>query len=374
MCLIVTYVSNILTLPCLSRSNELLPSGTWVRLVAGCVKINCDGAYRPNASKCGLGRVVCNNLGYLHFKSSLPLCRVVYVPRTANKAADWFSCQALGRNLPVSGSYPLRIHSIFQDILHFKSSLPLCSVVYVPRTANKAADCLVYVPRTANKAADWFACQALGRNLPVSGMDSYPLRNTKLKMKTVSGSIISSRPISLSKATATLSMFVSTDTGASQAIGAYLRRTLASFKELKQLKKELKTARSDRKRKRHSSDIVDNGEMATVESPIQSVEGIEELKLNQGSAKERKKRKKHASDIVENGEMTTGQIPTQSVEATQELSQGSVPKRKKQKRHTSDIVNSGHMTTGENPIENVEATQELNQESVPKRKKHRKKN
>nr|XP_048318983.1 uncharacterized protein LOC107429203 isoform X2 [Ziziphus jujuba var. spinosa] len=175
------------------------------------------------------------------------------------------------------------------------------------------------------------------------------LKNTKLKMKTVSGSIISSRPISLSKATATLSMFVSTDTGASQAIGAYLRRTLASFKELKQLKKELKTARSDRKRKRHSSDIVDNGEMATVESPIQSVEGIEELKLNQGSAKERKKRKKHASDIVENGEMTTGQIPTQSVEATQELSQGSVPKRKKQKRHTSDIVNSGHMTTGENP-------------------------
>lgn len=44
-----------------------------MRLVAGCVKINCDGAYRPNASKCGLGRVVCNNLGAAIFIHHLVL-------------------------------------------------------------------------------------------------------------------------------------------------------------------------------------------------------------------------------------------------------------------------------------------------------------
>lgn len=109
-------------------------------------------------------------------------------------------------------------------------------------------------------------------------------------MKTVSGNVILSKPISLSKATASLSTFVSTDTGASQAINAYLRRTLASFKELKQLHKELKTPRAERKRKRHVSDTVDNGEMTTSENPTQSIEATQEL--SQVSVPKRKKHRK----------------------------------------------------------------------------------
>ncbi|XP_060667774.1 uncharacterized protein LOC132799576 [Ziziphus jujuba] len=129
-------------------------------------------------------------------------------------------------------------------------------------------------------------------------------------MKIVSANTISTKPISLSKATATLSMFVSTDTGASQAIGAYLGQTLSSFKELKQLK----TPRSEKKGKRHASDIVNNGEMTAGENPTQSVEAIQELRQGSAPIRKKKKQKRHTSDIVNNGEMTTGENPTPSVE------------------------------------------------------------
>lgn len=95
-------------------------------------------------------------------------------------------------------------------------------------------------------------------------------------MKTVSGTVISSKPISLSKATSILSTFVSTESGASQAIGAYLRRTLASFKELKQLHKELKTDRSEHKRKRRRSEIAEDGETNIGENPTAVVEASQE--------------------------------------------------------------------------------------------------
>lgn len=114
--------------------------------------------------------------------------------------------------------------------------------------------------------------------------DLKPLETkTKFDMKTVSGTVISSKPISLSKATSILSTFVSTENGASQAIGAYLRRTLASFKELKQLHKELKTDRSEHKRKRRRSEIAEDGETNIGENSTAVVE----------ASQEEPKRKKH---------------------------------------------------------------------------------
>ena len=110
-------------------------------------------------------------------------------------------------------------------------------------------------------------------------------------MKTISGTVVSSKPISLSKATSILSTFVSTETGASQAMGAYLRRSLASFKELKQLHKELQTNRSERTRKRRRSETAD-----------------------------------------EDGETNVGENATLTSEAIQQLPQESEPKRKKQRK------------------------------------------
>ncbi|KAG7010591.1 hypothetical protein SDJN02_27385, partial [Cucurbita argyrosperma subsp. argyrosperma] len=79
-------------------------------------------------------------------------------------------------------------------------------------------------------------------------------------MKTVTGSIVSSKPISISKAASTLSSFLSVDNGASKAICAYLRRASASFNELKQLHKELKSSRSDRKHRHHGSEASNDPE------------------------------------------------------------------------------------------------------------------
>lgn len=59
-------------------------------------------------------------------------------------------------------------------------------------------------------------------------------------MKTVSGIVLSSKPVSLSKAARVLSKFVASDNGASPAFTAYLKRASASFDELVQLRKELK--------------------------------------------------------------------------------------------------------------------------------------
>ncbi|XP_068338331.1 uncharacterized protein [Pyrus communis] len=96
-------------------------------------------------------------------------------------------------------------------------------------------------------------------------------------MKTVSGIVVSSKPISLSKATSTLSSFVTSDTGASQEFSVYLRRTLTSFKELKQLHKELKSPRSERKRSRRHRSEKENDDAETVgENPAQSA-GVSEV-------------------------------------------------------------------------------------------------
>ncbi|KAG2670255.1 hypothetical protein I3760_14G077200 [Carya illinoinensis] len=86
-------------------------------------------------------------------------------------------------------------------------------------------------------------------------------------MKTVSGEVLSSKPISLKKATSILSTFASTDNGASPAICAYLRRALASFKELRHQEKELGARRSERKQERPRPEIVSEVEAVPVNPP-----------------------------------------------------------------------------------------------------------
>ncbi|KAF8396661.1 hypothetical protein HHK36_018286 [Tetracentron sinense] len=87
-------------------------------------------------------------------------------------------------------------------------------------------------------------------------------------MKTISGKVVSSKPISLSKAASVLSTFVSAETGASQAVSAYLRRASFSFTELVQFHRELKSGRSERKQRKIRLEDVDNGNPTdAVENP-----------------------------------------------------------------------------------------------------------
>ncbi|KAL9413006.1 hypothetical protein AB3S75_041638 [Citrus x aurantiifolia] len=119
-------------------------------------------------------------------------------------------------------------------------------------------------------------------------------------MKSVKGQVLSTTPISISKAAKILSKFVYADTSASQAVCAYLRRASASFNELNQLHKELK---SHRKHKITKSKIVtEDGE------PIQSFisnrsDGEESERKNHKKKKKRKKNEEQrgwVGDTVEN--------------------------------------------------------------------------
>ncbi|XAR59043.1 hypothetical protein NMG60_11014671 [Bertholletia excelsa] len=64
-------------------------------------------------------------------------------------------------------------------------------------------------------------------------------------MKTVSGEIVLTKRISLSKATNVLSNFVAAENGASQAVSVYLKHASNSFNELAQFHKELKTSKHE---------------------------------------------------------------------------------------------------------------------------------
>lgn len=72
-------------------------------------------------------------------------------------------------------------------------------------------------------------------------------------MKTVSGEIISTRPVSLANASKILLKFVTVDNGASHAISIYLRKASEAFDELNQFHKGLRTSNSDRKSRKSSS-------------------------------------------------------------------------------------------------------------------------
>ncbi|GLT43278.1 hypothetical protein SLA2020_172400 [Shorea laevis] len=82
-------------------------------------------------------------------------------------------------------------------------------------------------------------------------------------MKTITGGVISSTPVSLVKAAKVVSNFAAIENGASQAISAYMRRAAVSFNELNQIHREIeKSSKSEKKHKKWKSDstIMGTGE------------------------------------------------------------------------------------------------------------------
>lgn len=118
-------------------------------------------------------------------------------------------------------------------------------------------------------------------------------------MKTVSGKVVSTKPISLSKATKVLSNFVTIETGASQAVSAYLRRALVSFSELAQFHKELKGSKSDQKIKNHAA------KRSKSQDPVKLMKNLGENDLvrdaedsvGSGSAGKMKKKKRKSGEV-----------------------------------------------------------------------------
>uniref|UniRef100_A0A5B6Z0P5 Uncharacterized protein n=1 Tax=Davidia involucrata TaxID=16924 RepID=A0A5B6Z0P5_DAVIN len=119
-------------------------------------------------------------------------------------------------------------------------------------------------------------------------------------MKTVSGKVVSTKSISLSKAAKVLSTFAAAETGASQGVSTYIKRASASFNELVQFHKELKASRSDRKHKKNLPENISN------ENPIISEQNSKEVKTGRNvedsvGKREKKRKKKSAEDVEREG-------------------------------------------------------------------------
>ncbi|XP_039043540.1 nucleolar protein 58-like [Hibiscus syriacus] len=122
-------------------------------------------------------------------------------------------------------------------------------------------------------------------------------------MKTLTGKILSSTPISVSKAAKIITNFAATDNGASQAISAYLRRASASFSELKQLHRELqKPSRSNLKHKKSKSETtVDGARESSLEPSVfnltrEDVELSQEASRGHGDGDANRKKHKKKKD------------------------------------------------------------------------------
>ncbi|XP_011002853.1 PREDICTED: protein PXR1-like isoform X2 [Populus euphratica] len=128
-------------------------------------------------------------------------------------------------------------------------------------------------------------------------------------MKTVTGKITDSAPVSISKAASILSKFVSSENGASQALNAYLRRATAAFDELSRLhskserRKHEKDSSLIRSVEASQSELVNNSEqMLKKEVKEEGSVGDEEIE----SKKERKRKRKRKSDLAEHTEKSNG--------------------------------------------------------------------
>ncbi|KAK6919598.1 hypothetical protein RJ641_015502 [Dillenia turbinata] len=150
-------------------------------------------------------------------------------------------------------------------------------------------------------------------------------------MKTISGKVISSKPISPSRAAKTMSKFASSEKGASDAVSACLRRAADACNELVQLHKELKASKSRRSL-----------------SELESESKTEDF-ANEVSVKEEKKKKKKKvqwwlkeNDNVEESETEKKKSTKEGKEKAEEGEdgeriKGEEEKREKKKRKKLDV-------------------------------------
>lgn len=121
-------------------------------------------------------------------------------------------------------------------------------------------------------------------------------------MKAVNGSLVSSQPITLSKAARALSTFLSTETGASQALSSYLKRSSSSFDELFHFHRNLKSPKPHTSpspsptnhKKIHGNHLItdDDGENRIKDLPSTELRPSFNLDEERGDNGERKIRKK----------------------------------------------------------------------------------
>ncbi|KAI3747802.1 hypothetical protein L6452_10464 [Arctium lappa] len=162
-------------------------------------------------------------------------------------------------------------------------------------------------------------------------------------MKTVSGTIVSSKPVNLSKAANILSNFVSSDNGASQSVSTYLRRTCAAFNELVYFKKHHKrkkhrpmeeaSSKSDINPRNSEEDavrVLENGGGVNKKFDHDPVDIDEKENGNDEDKLEKKEKKKKKKD---KGSLGSGEFE----EDKEIVKENSEEKKKKKKRKNAEV-------------------------------------
>ncbi|KAK3012632.1 hypothetical protein RJ639_008588 [Escallonia herrerae] len=177
-------------------------------------------------------------------------------------------------------------------------------------------------------------------------------------MKSISGRVTSSKPISLSKAAETLTNFASSDNGASQAVSTYLKRAAAEFTELAHFHKLLNSSHSGRKPPKHQSTSI------VAEHPVRTEQNsIATVQRHQDS--EGKRRKHRLAKLNSENPEKIGQNPQEG-----RLENGGV--RQKQKRNRSENA-IDESRSEERPIKIEERDLTNAEDSARKREKEKKK-
>ncbi|MCL7045649.1 hypothetical protein MKW94_005836 [Papaver nudicaule] len=138
-------------------------------------------------------------------------------------------------------------------------------------------------------------------------------------MKTISGAVVSSKPVSLSTAASHMKGFLAADMGVPPALSAYVQRTTSAFNELVRLHKDAKAGKSDRK---HKKDHTKN----------QAVEGDGNLESEIG---EKKTETKKRSDVNGNEIDLAEDVERRS---TGDQVESEIGEKKKRKKKNVDAI------------------------------------
>ncbi|KAI3519334.1 hypothetical protein L1887_08364 [Cichorium endivia] len=158
----------------------------------------------------------------------------------------------------------------------------------------------------------------------------------RLQMKTVSGKIVSTKPVNLSKAANILSNFVTSDDGASQSVSAYLRRASVAFNELVYFKKHHKLKKKPNK---EASTISDLSHRNLEEDEVRVPENDQDQKVaGKVEGKIRKKEKEKKSE----GSLGSGKVENVEVECEEgnemvKTKSEDKKKKKKKKRKNAEV-------------------------------------
>ncbi|XP_034924730.1 uncharacterized protein [Populus alba] len=164
-------------------------------------------------------------------------------------------------------------------------------------------------------------------------------------MKTVTGKITDSTPVSISKAASILSKFVSSENGASQALNAYLRRATAAFDELSRLH-----SKSDRRKHKKDSSLIRSVEASQSELVNNSEQMLKKEVKEEGSVgdeeieSKKEKKRKRKGDLAEQTEKSNG-IKKEKAEVEEngsvvdkiEIREEEENKKKKRKRKSGEV-------------------------------------